>query len=170
MKLSFAYHVDQFDASQERLCPSKRFEAQHGSNPSYDVAVILFNQIIQILVLPDSNELFFWSVGIERGQRCRVGTTFINGYYVRLSVLSNGLAKEAKRRCGIPFNGQQEVDGVTCRIDRTVEIFPFAFDSDVGFVHEPPTDNPRYVYASGRPFPTPAPDGEFIGEEWNGQQ
>ncbi len=104
--------MDQSDAGQERLCSSKRVESQHWAYAAFDVAVILFNQIIQILVLPDSNGFFFWFVGVECSQRCRVGTTFINGHHLGFAVMTNGLAKEAQRRCGIPFSGQQEVDSL----------------------------------------------------------
>ena len=87
----------QFDAGQDRLCPSKRFESLHQAYPTFDIPVILFNQVIQILVLPDSNGFFFWFVGVECSQRCRVGTTFLNGRYLRLALVSNSLAKEAQR-------------------------------------------------------------------------
>jgi hypothetical protein len=43
--------MDQFDAGHDRLCPSKRFESQHRAYAAFDVAVILFNQIIQSLTV-----------------------------------------------------------------------------------------------------------------------
>jgi hypothetical protein len=53
--LPFSYHVAQFDAGQERLCPSKRFESQHRSTPPFDVSMILLNQVVQVFTLPDGN-------------------------------------------------------------------------------------------------------------------
>ncbi|CNE93317.1 Uncharacterised protein [Yersinia similis] len=47
--------------------------------PSFDIPVILLNQVIQIVVLPDGDDFFIGFVGVECSQRCRVGTTFING-------------------------------------------------------------------------------------------
>jgi hypothetical protein len=94
-KLPFAYHVDQLDAGQERLCPPKRFEPQHRSRPSFDIPVILRNQIIQIFVLPDGDDFFIGFVGVECSQRCPVGTTFIDSDHFRFAVVSNGFAKEA---------------------------------------------------------------------------
>lgn len=105
--LPFTHHEDLFDAGQDRLCPSKRFESQHGATPTFDISVILLNQVIQILVLSDSNGFVFWLVGVECGQSGHVGATFINGHYLRFALVSNGLAKEAPRRCSIPFGGQQ---------------------------------------------------------------
>jgi hypothetical protein len=80
--LSFAYHKDQFDAGQDRLCPSKRLESLNGSYAAFDIPVILFNLIIQILILPDSNGFFVCFVGVECSQRCHVGATFINGHTI----------------------------------------------------------------------------------------
>lgn len=46
-------------------------------------------------------------------------------------MLANGFAEEAQGRCGIPFNCQQKVDGLTFGIDRPVQIFPLPPDSDI---------------------------------------
>ena len=137
MKLSFAYHVNQFDNGQERLCPPKRFESRHLSYPTFDTPVILLNPVVQILVLPDGDDFFTGFVGVECSQRCRVGTIFINGHYRRFAVVPNGLTKETQRCCSIPPGGQQEVDGLACSIHRAVQVFLLAFDFDVGFIHAP---------------------------------
>lgn len=105
--LPFAYHVNQFDARQYRLCAPKRFESQHLSYPTFDIPVILFDEVIQVLTLPDGDDSFIGFVGVECSQRCRVGTAFINGHYRRFAVVANGLTKEAQRRCNIPVGGQQ---------------------------------------------------------------
>ncbi|CRY69841.1 Uncharacterised protein [Yersinia pekkanenii] len=57
---------------------------------------------------------------VECGQCGGVGTTFIDGNHFRFAVVSNGLAKETQGGGGIPFGGQQEVDGLACSIDRSV--------------------------------------------------
>jgi len=63
--LPFSYHVEQFDTRQERLRPSKRFKTCHQLYQPFDITVILFNQVIQILAFPDGNGFFLRSVGIE---------------------------------------------------------------------------------------------------------
>ena len=45
--LPFAYHVDQFNASQNGLCPPKRFESQHWAYSTFNISVILLNQVVQ---------------------------------------------------------------------------------------------------------------------------
>lgn len=100
--------------------------------------MILLNLIVQVLALPDGHPFFFWFVGVECGQGRRVGATFIDSDHLGFAMITNGLAKEAQRGRGVSFGGQQEVDGLSCCIYRTVQIFPLAFDLDAGFVHSPP--------------------------------
>lgn len=99
--------------------------------------MILFHKVVQISAPPDGYRFFIRFTGIERGKGRSVGATFIDGYHLRFAMLANGLAKETQGGCGIPFGCQQEVDGLTYSIHRPVQIFPLAFDFDVGFVHAP---------------------------------
>ena len=57
--LTDAYHMYQFYSCLDCLRSPKRFESLHGSTPAFDILVILLNQIIQILTLPDSNTFMF---------------------------------------------------------------------------------------------------------------
>nr|ULG12712.1 hypothetical protein 348p1_00075 [Serratia grimesii] len=147
--LPFAYHVYQFDACQQRLRSSERVESQHRTCPSFDITVILFHKVIQVLTLPDSDAFFFRFVGIEHGQRRRIGATFIDSHHFGFTVVANGLAKETQGSSGIPFGGQQEIDGLTCSINGTVQVFPVTFDFYVGFVHAPPTSHGVFMPAKG---------------------
>jgi hypothetical protein len=51
--LPFAEYVYQFNTRQHRLRPPERFETQHRPCPSFDITVILFNQVIEIFTLAD---------------------------------------------------------------------------------------------------------------------
>jgi len=35
--------------------------------------MVLLNQVVQVFALPDSDDVFFWFVSVERGQRRRIG-------------------------------------------------------------------------------------------------
>jgi hypothetical protein len=48
-ELSFANTAEQFDSSDGGCCAIKVFEAEHRSGPGFDTAVILFDQIVQVL-------------------------------------------------------------------------------------------------------------------------
>ena len=80
--------------------PPKLFESQHQSCPSFDVPVVLLNQIIKILGLPDGNRFIFCFVGVERRHSRPISATFINSHHLGFTVMTNGLAKEA-------WNGQR---------------------------------------------------------------
>ncbi|AGH75017.1 hypothetical protein ETAC_14480 [Edwardsiella piscicida C07-087] len=60
-------------------------------------------------------------------------------------MMTNNLAKEAKCDDCVPFDGQQEIDGLTCSIYRAIEMFPLCFDIDVGFIHTPSTANRLFI-------------------------
>ena len=132
--LPFTYHMNQFNTGQNCLCPTERLKSQHQPYSSFDIPVILLNQIVQVLALPDGHPFFFWFVGVECGQGRRVGATFIDSGHLGFAMMTNGLAKETQGCGGVPPGGQQEVDGLTCTIYRAVQIFPLTFDFDVGFL------------------------------------
>lgn len=52
-------------------------------------------RVVQILALPDGNRFLIGFAGVERGQRCGVGATFIDSDHFRFAVMANRLAKEA---------------------------------------------------------------------------
>ena len=124
--LSFAYHMNQLNARQYDLCPPERFESRHQFYPPFDIPVILLDQIVQILILPDHNGFFFWFIRTEHHQSGGVCAAFIDGDDFRFAVMPDGLTKEAQCSSGIPSGGQQEVDGLTRRIHRLVQVFPLA--------------------------------------------
>jgi hypothetical protein len=60
--LTFLQHAPELYSSQSGLCEPKRFEAEHGSNYSLDEPMILLDNSVQVLALPDLNTLVFISV------------------------------------------------------------------------------------------------------------
>ncbi|AAM86272.1 hypothetical [Yersinia pestis KIM10+] len=87
--------------------------------------------------LLDGNRFIFCFICVERDQRRCISTTLIDSHDLRFTLVSNGLTKEAQRRCCIPFGSQQEIDGLACSVHCAVQIFPLVFNFDVGFVHSP---------------------------------
>lgn len=145
--MHFVYHVDQLDASQERLCPTKRFESQHQFYPAFNATMILLNNVIQVFTLPDGDGFFIRFSGIEYGQCRGVGATFSDGNDFRFNVIANGVAEEAQGCCGIPLRRLQKVDCPAFGIDRTVKIFPLPTDFYVGFIHSPPVSHGTFMLA-----------------------
>lgn len=82
--------------------------------------MILLNQIIQILVLPDGHLFLIGFIRDYRGQSGGLSTAFIDSGPLGFPMMTNSLAKEAQCGSGIPFGGQQKIDSLTGSIDRTI--------------------------------------------------
>ncbi|KEY03668.1 hypothetical protein IL59_0215215 [Brucella suis bv. 4 str. 40] len=52
-----SHHVNELDTSQSNAGSGFRLEAEHGSYPAFDVAMILFDGIVHIFAGPDSDGL-----------------------------------------------------------------------------------------------------------------
>jgi hypothetical protein len=61
LRLSFPYHVNHLDATQDRPSGCHRLESEHRSNPPLNSAMILLDAVIQVTALPDPNRLQFAS-------------------------------------------------------------------------------------------------------------
>jgi hypothetical protein len=76
--------------------------------------------------------------GLELINRRPVGSALVHGDLLRYIVGGlPGLVKEAHGCCLVTFGRQQEVDRPALFVYRAGEIFPDAFDLDVGLVHAP---------------------------------
>jgi hypothetical protein len=57
LRLLFAHHVDHLDATQDHPDTVSGLEAGHRSHAAFDRAVILLNEVVEILALPDPDRL-----------------------------------------------------------------------------------------------------------------
>jgi hypothetical protein len=57
LRLLFAQHTDQLDATQDHAGTVSRFETKHQSHAAFDGAVILLNAVIEVLALLDPDRL-----------------------------------------------------------------------------------------------------------------
>jgi len=111
--LSLAYHVNQLNARQDGLCPTKRFESRHQSYSSFDIPVILLNQIVQILTLPDLNAFIVFPAGVKHSEGCCIRPAFINSHHFRPTGMPNDPVEETQgSSSGIPLRCQQKIDGL----------------------------------------------------------
>jgi hypothetical protein len=56
-RLSLAHHVKHFYAAQRNGSACKGLEAQHGANTMLDPATVLFDAVIEVRALPDTDWL-----------------------------------------------------------------------------------------------------------------
>ena len=85
--------------------------------------------------------------GIDAINRRLVGATLVHRDFLRNIVGLHGLVKEA-HGCSLVAPGrQQEVDRLAFLVYFAVEIFPDAFDLDIGFVHAPTPAHRAFMFA-----------------------
>lgn len=95
-ELAFTNHMHQFDAGQDRVRCAKRFETEHRPRDAFDRAVILLDNVVKVLDLPNRNWDFAFHVQLL--QRCLVSATLVHYYLVRHCVVPHGLLEETLGR------------------------------------------------------------------------
>jgi hypothetical protein len=70
LHLPLADHMHQFDAAQQNTCAPEGLEPEHRSSSPLDRPVILFDDVVQILVLADLERLV--TLGIDRLKRGQI--------------------------------------------------------------------------------------------------
>ena len=76
--LPFPDHMHRFDARQDDAGTTKILESQHRPGTALDRPVVLFDEVIQILVLADLDRRV--ALGIEGLQRSQIGAAFVDRY------------------------------------------------------------------------------------------
>jgi hypothetical protein len=61
--------MHEFDAAQQNACTPECLEAEHGSSASFDCPVILFDGVIQILVLAILIGVLRWAFSASSAAR-----------------------------------------------------------------------------------------------------
>ena len=83
-QLPFLEHVDQFNSSQRDLCGPKTLESQHRATLAFDAPMILFNDVVEVLALPDLDTLVV--IIIVAFDRSCIRTTFVDIDEPRFSI------------------------------------------------------------------------------------
>jgi hypothetical protein len=99
-ELAFANHVQEFNASQESLRRSERFEAGHRPSKAFDSTMILLYDIVEVFDLPDldgvSRSVFNWSRAALLAPLLSIVTVPGTSLY-RIALSKKRLAAEASR-------------------------------------------------------------------------
>src|SRR5260370_22305424 len=92
LHVSFLDHMHDLDAAQNDTRAVEILESQHRSDSALDGAMVLLNDVVQILDLTNLDRGF--ALGIHRMKRGQIGSAFINGYRLARTVLSHRLFKK----------------------------------------------------------------------------
>jgi hypothetical protein len=52
-QLPFANHVHDLDAAEDDACATERLETEHRSGDAFDCPVVLLNDVVEVLTLPN---------------------------------------------------------------------------------------------------------------------
>ncbi len=112
-------------------------ESEHRLGDSLDQPVILLDNVVQILALPNGNPSVF--IDIVLSDRSRVCSALVNVDQAWFAIISDGLSQIPQGRLLVTLGGQQEVDRFTVAIHGAVVVFPLALDLQVGLIQAPAT-------------------------------
>jgi hypothetical protein len=107
--------------------------------------MVLLDDIVEVLDPAYQNRLV--TAGIDRINGCLVCAALVHRDFVGLAIRSHGLAEEALRRSHVALCRQQEIDGFTLLVDRTIQVFPHTVDLDVRFIHALAAADQTLVFA-----------------------
>jgi hypothetical protein len=121
-KLALADHVHELDAGEHAVGGTERFEVEHRPSHPLNGAMVLFDDIVEVLDLTYHDRQV--AAGVDRIDHRLVGTALVHRDLVWIAVRSHGLVEEALRRGHVALRRQQEVDGLAMLVDCSVEVFP----------------------------------------------
>ncbi len=134
--MAFAEHVDKLNAAERDPRGPERFEAEHRAGTPLDVAMVLLDDVVEVLASPNLDVRSVVGV-VASLDACLVGAALVDVDERRQAVLADGLLQEAACSIAISASGQEEVDGVAARVHGAVQVTVLAVHLHVGFVHSP---------------------------------
>ena len=127
--------MHELDSGGQAVGGAERFEVEHRPGYTLDGAMVLFDDVVEVFDLAHNDR--HAGPGVDRIDGRLVGAALVHRDLVRIAVRSHGLVEEALRCGNIALGREQEVDGLSLLIDGAVQVFPDAFDLDVGLIHAP---------------------------------
>ena len=127
--------VHALDARDDGASAAKRLESGHWSQDAFDGAVILIDQINEVLRLPYLDVRA--AVGAHSHHRCRVGAALADRDPLGHAVQVDSAFEDAPCRGEVFLGAKSEVDRVPDTVHPPVQAFPLAADLDISFVYSP---------------------------------
>lgn len=137
--LPLAECVHDLDAGDDDASAMERLKAQHRSDDALDRPVVLLDDVVEVLALPNRDRRVM--LGVVAFDAGGVGAALVNRDALRKAVVPDGPGEKPLRRRPITFGGEHEVHGVTGLVHRAIEVLPVPTDLDVGLVHAPTRSN-----------------------------
>ncbi len=122
IELALVDHVHGLDAGDQGTRAAKVLEPEHGSDDALDRPVILFDDIVELLALPQLDLGAQVSAQAHDG-RC-IGPALVDRDLVGDTVQIHGALEETSGSSAVAVRTQQEVDRLASAIDRAVKVLP----------------------------------------------
>lgn len=91
-----------------------RFEAKHGPCDALYEPVILFEDVVEVFLLPDGNQLpitLKFEDHIHRLKTRKIGATFVDVDQTRMAICRDSLLEETPRRSRVAAFGEHKIKG-----------------------------------------------------------
>ncbi len=124
--LSLLNHANVFNSRNRFFGRKEVLESKHRSRSFLDKPMILFNNVVQILVLPDFNLFIFWQVFVKRIKGCLIASTFININFIRRPIFLESLSEKSFCRHSIPFCSKEKINRAAKLVNGSVKVNPLA--------------------------------------------
>src|SRR5450631_3654354 len=138
-ELSLANAMCQLNSGNGNGRIRERFEPGHRRAASLDGAVVLLDEVVEVLVCTHLHVPPARMLASQQPQCAPTRHMTVERHFSRdtRQVRRECLAKE--RLCGgdTAVPAQQEVDGLAVLVDGAIKVVPFGFDRDVRLVHSP---------------------------------
>ena len=132
-------HANYLDPRKGSSCRFELLGSQALLNSPLYEAMVLFNDVVQVLALP------YLDVGIRsliiRTNGRPIGTTFVDVDQFGYSIVLNSLDQEGLGTHVLSAFDQQKVYRVPVLINSTIQALPLPFHFVIGLVHPPPLPN-----------------------------
>ena len=143
VELPLADPVSQLEAGERRRRGEERFETLQGPTPRFDAAMVLLDDVVQVLVRANAHIAPLQMLPSKPPQcgATRHVTIERDGAREALAVRVERLAKEGLGCSDSAVAAQQEVDGLAVLVNRPILVVPLSPNADVRLVGSPrPTD------------------------------
>ena len=125
-------HVCHLDATKQDAGAPKILEPEHGPGPPLDHAVVLVDDVVQILSLADLYRRF--TLGVDGFERSQNGATYVDRHRLGFAILGDPFFEMRPRRSLFPMGPRQKIDRVTGLVDGAIQVFSLAPDLNVSLV------------------------------------
>jgi hypothetical protein len=139
-ELSLANAMRELDAGNRNRRVRERFESSHRRAASLDGAVVLLDQVIQIVVRPNLHVAPARVLTSQQPQCASTRHVSVERHFARHTRKRRGKRFTKERLCGrdAAVAARKEVDGLAVLINGAVQVMPLRSDRNVRLVDPPP--------------------------------